>query len=120
MSKIMPAGISCGPRHQFNNTYFKFHVHFNYSRNTPCCRHFMHVCKSISLCTVFSTMKVNKSKHRSTLTDKHLESILKINTTSLTPNIEEKEASKKTSFWILKIIFRFNTPLLKKNYNFFL
>lgn len=45
---------------------------------------------------MFSTMNINKSKHRSRLTDEHLQSILKINTTSLTPNIEEIMKSKRS------------------------
>lgn len=35
----------------------------------------------------FSVMNLNKSKLRSKLTDKHLESVLRISTTNINPNI---------------------------------
>ncbi|XP_065444398.1 general transcription factor II-I repeat domain-containing protein 2A-like [Chrysemys picta bellii] len=45
---------------------------------------------------LFSVMKINKTSHRSRLTDEHLQSILRIFTTqNLTPNINELVAKKR-------------------------
>lgn len=38
---------------------------------------------------MFSRMIINKSKHRSRLTDEHLQAIPKISTPDLTPNIDD-------------------------------
>ena len=45
---------------------------------------------------LFSVMKLNKTSHRSCLTDEHLHSILRISSAqSLTPNIEELASKKR-------------------------
>ena len=45
---------------------------------------------------LFSVMKINKTSHRSRLTDEHLQSILRISITqNLTPNINELVANKR-------------------------
>src|SRR5215469_16866118 len=44
---------------------------------------------------MFSVMKINKNKHRTRLTNEHLQSILKINTTNMIPDINEFVKNKR-------------------------
>lgn len=45
---------------------------------------------------MFSVMKINKNKHRTRLTNEHLQSILKINTTNMIPDINELVKNKRS------------------------
>ena len=45
---------------------------------------------------MFSVMNINKNQYRSKLSDEHLNSILKINTSEMTPNIEDIMKTKRS------------------------